>query len=597
MARIEDYGLIGDLQTAALVSRHGCIDWLCLPRFDSGAIFAALLGDSENGHWTIQPEGEFHSPGRSYRGDTLVLETELETSTGAVRLIDFMPPRGKAPDVVRIVEGIHGRVDMLMELVLRFDYGSIVPWVRTIDDTLVAIAGPDAVSVRTPVELEGRNLRTYAEFTVEEGDRVPFVLTWTPSHEPLPEPVDAEHALDGDRRLLGGVDRPLHRDRALGAAHAPVSPHAEGAHVRTDGRHRRRPDDLAAGGARRRPQLGLPVLLAARRDADAARVPESGLRRRSARLARLAAACDRRRSRGHPGHVRRRRRAAPDRARAAVARRLRGLASRCGSETAPPDQLQLDVYGEIVDALHLARKRGLEASDPAWALTRKVFDWLETGWREPDQGIWEVRGPRRHFTHSKVMAWVAFDRAVKAIESLGRDGPLERWRATRDAIRDDVLEHGYNAERGSFVQYYGSDRLDASLLLIPLVGFLPATDERVLGTVEAIQRELMRDGFVERYRADDENVDVDGLPPGEGVFLPCSFWLVAVLAQQGRMDEAVALYERLLSLGNDLGLLAEEYDPEQRSARRQLPAGVHASRARRDRVHARATLDRDETST
>ena len=561
MALIEDYGLIGDLQTAALVSRHGCIDWLCLPRFDSGAIFAALLGDSENGHWTIQPDGEFHSPRRKYRDDTLVLETELETSTAAVRLIDFMPPRGKAPDLVRIVEGIRGSVDMVMELVLRFDYGSIVPWVRTIDGALVAIAGPDLVSVRTPVELEGRNLRTYAKFTVEEGQRVPFVLTWTPSNEPLPEPIDADESLTqtidfwedwiGQCTAAGrwqqSVRRSLLTLKAL--TFAPT------------------------GGIVAAPTTSLPEALGGVRNwdyrycwlRDATLTLLAFLRAGYTEEARAWRDWLLRAIAGDPEDIQVMYGVAGERR--LVELELPWLAGYEGSQPVrignrAAEQLQLDVYGEIVDALHMARRRGLEASDPAWALTRKVFEWLDSGWREPDQGIWEVRGPRRHFTHSKVMAWVAFDRAVKAIETLGRKGPLERWRTTRDAIKADVLEHGYNGELGSFVQYYGSNRLDASLLLIPLVGFLPATDERVVGTVEAIQRDLMRHGFVERYRADDDNVEVDGLPPGEGVFLPCSFWLVAVLAQQGRVDEAVDLYERLLSLGNDLGLIAEEYDPE-----------------------------------
>ena len=561
MALIEDYGLIGDLQTAALVSRHGCIDWLCLPRFDSGAIFAALLGDSDNGHWTIQPEGEFHSPGRRYRGDTLVLETELETATGSVRLIDFMPPRGRAPDVVRIVEGIRGRVDVLMELVLRFDYGSIVPWVRTIEGTLVGIAGPDAISLRTPVELEGRNLRTYAEFTVEEGARVPFVLSWTPSHEPLPEPIDAEHAL---AETVEYWEEWIGRCTAEGRWEAPV---------------RRSLLTLKAltyaptGGIVAAPTTSLPEALGGVRNwdyrycwlRDATLTLLAFLRAGYVDEARAWRDWLLRAIAGSPEDVQVMYGVAGERR--LVELELPWLTGYEGSQPVrigndAAGQLQLDVYGEVVDALHMARRRGLEASDPAWALTAKVFDWLESAWKEPDQGIWEVRGPRRHFTHSKVMAWVAFDRAVKSIERLGREGPLERWRETRDAIRDDVLENGYDAERGSFVQFYGSDRLDASLLLIPLVGFLPATDERVLGTVEAIQQGLMRDGLVERYRADTENVDVDGLPPGEGVFLPCSFWLVAVLAQQGRTDEAVTLYERLLSLGNDLGLLAEEWEPD-----------------------------------
>jgi GH15 family glucan-1,4-alpha-glucosidase len=561
MALIEDYGLIGDLQTAALVSRHGSIDWLCLPRFDSGAMFAALLGDSDNGHWTIRPEGEFRAPRRRYREDTLVLETELETSNGTVRLIDFMPPRGTAPDLIRIVEGVRGSVDVVMELVLRFDYGSIVPWVRTIEGRLVAVAGPDSITLDTPVELEGRNLRTYGRFTVEQGDRMPFVLTWTPSHEPLPEPVDAEGALKdtveyweewiGRCTVAGRWDAPVRRSlltlKAL--TYAPTGGIVAAATTSL-------PE--AIGGVRnwdyrycwlRDATLTLLAFLRAGY-VDEARAWRDWLLRAIA---------------GSPEDIQVMYGVAGERR--LVELELPWLTGYEGSQpvrigNGAADQLQLDVYGELVDALHLARRQGLEASDPAWALTRKVFEWLETGWQEPDQGIWEVRGPRRHFTHSKVMAWVAFDRAVKAVEHLGREGPLDRWQATRDAIRKDVLANGFSPKVGSFVQYYGSDRLDASLLLIPLVGFLPARDERMVGTVEAIERNLMRDGFVERYRADTENVDVDGLPPGEGVFLPCSFWLVAVLARQGRLDEAVELYERLLALGNDLGLIAEEYDPE-----------------------------------
>jgi GH15 family glucan-1,4-alpha-glucosidase len=560
---IEDYGVIGDLQTVALVSRRGCVEWLCVPRFDSGAIFAALLGEAENGHWTIQPEGEFRSPGRRYRGDTLVLETELETSTGLVRLIDFMPPRGEAPDVVRIVEGVHGAVDMRMELALRFDYGSVVPWVRNVDGTLVGMAGPDAVSLRTPVELEGRNLRTFAEFTVRDGDRIPFVLTWFPSHKDLPEPVDAEEALADtveywtewasncalQGRWRDAVMRSLLTLKAL--TYAPTGGIVAAATTSL-------PEEL--GGVRnwdyrycwlRDATLTLLAFLRAGY-MDEARAWRDWLLRAIA---------------GSPTDVQIMYGVAGERRLTEL--ELPWLAGYEGSRpvrigNGASDQLQLDVYGELVDALHLARAKGLEASDDAWALTNKVFDWLESGWREPDAGIWEVRGPRRHFTHSKVMAWVAFDRAVKAVEKLGREGPVERWKAVRDAIKEDVLANGYNPDLRSFVQYYGSDRLDASLLLIPLVGFLPANDERVVGMVAAIESDLMRDGFVERYRADTDNVDVDGLPPGEGVFLPCSFWLVAVLARQGRLDEAVELYERLLSLRNDLGLISEEYDPDRK---------------------------------
>ena len=563
MALIEDYGLIGDLQTAALVSRHGCIDWLCVPRFDSGAIFAGLLGDAENGHWTIQPEGDFHSLGRRYRGDTLVLETELETADGVARLIDFMPPRDADPAVVRVVECARGSVRMQMELALRFDYGAIVPWVRNVEGTLVGIAGPDAVSLRTPVELEGRDMRTYASFEVSEGDRVPFVLTWFPSNKPVPEPVDAEDALTetvaywlewAQRCTMAGKWRPdvvrsLLTLKAL--TYAPT------------------------GGIVAAPTTSLPEALGGVRNWDyrycwlrdatltllalvrAGYVDEAGAWRDW--LLRAIA--------GDPDDLQIMYGVAGERRLTEL--ELPWLAGYEGSRpvrigNGASDQRQLDVYGEVVDALYQARRQGLEPSDDAWRLTRKLLEWLESGWREPDEGIWEVRGPRRHFTHSKVMAWVAFDRAVKTIQRFGREGPLDRMRAAREDVRTEVLREGYDAERGSFVQFYGSDRLDASLLLIPLVGFLPATDKRVVGTVDAIQRELMRDGFVERYRADEENVGVDGLPPGEGVFLPCSFWLAAVLAQQGRRDEAVELYERLLSLRNDLGLISEEYDPERK---------------------------------
>jgi GH15 family glucan-1,4-alpha-glucosidase len=560
-ARIEDYGIIGDLQSVALVSRHGCIDWLCLPRFDSGALFASLLGTSENGHWTLQPDGDFTAPARRYRGDSLVLETDFETATGAGRLIDFMPPRGEAPDVVRIVEGLRGKVEMRMELALRFDYGSIVPWVRSLDGALVGIAGPDAVSLRTPVELEGRDLRTYSEFTVEAGARVPFVLTWFPSNQDVPAPVEAEHALSQtldywgewmqqctlEGRWSDAVRRSLITLKAL--TYAPT------------------------GGIVAAPTTSLPEAIGGVRNwdyrfcwlRDATLTLLAFLRAGYLDEARQWRQWLLRAIAGSPQSLQVLYGVAGERR--LVELELPWLEGYEGSKPVrigndASNQLQLDVYGEVIDALHTSRRKGLEASDDAWSIAGKLFEWLETGWREPDEGIWEVRGPRRHFTHSKVMCWVAFDRAVKAITKLGRDGPLDRWEATRDEIKADVLENGFNEELGAFVQYYGSDRLDASLLLIPLVGFLPATDERVLGTVEAIRRDLMRDGFVERYRADDANVDVDGLPPGEGVFLPCSFWLVAVLAQQGRLDEAVELYERLLSLRSDLGLLAEEYDPE-----------------------------------
>jgi GH15 family glucan-1,4-alpha-glucosidase len=561
VALIEDYGLIGDLQTAALVSRDGSVDWLCLPRFDSGALFAALLGSRENGHWTIQPAGEFRSTRRKYRGDTLVLETELETDDGAVRLVDFMPPRETKPDLVRIVEGVRGRVEMRMELVIRFDYGSIVPWVRNLDGTLCAVAGPDAVLLRTPVEHEGRDLRTVASFTVAEGDRVPFVLRWFPSSETPPEPVHADEALATTLAFWESwAARCTYEGRWHDAVHRSLLTLKALTYAPT-------------GGIVAAPTTSLPEWIGGVRNWDyrycwlrdatltllalirAGYVEEAGAWRDWLLRAIAGSPDDLQIMYGVAGERRLTEFELPW-----LGGYERSQPVRVGNGAS--DQRQLDVYGEVVDALYQSRRQGLEASDPAWRLTRRIFDWLESGWREPDEGIWEVRGPRRHFTHSKVMAWVAFDRGIKTIERFGRDGPLDRWKAARKAIKDEVLREGYNAERGAFMQYFGSDRLDASCLLIPLVGFLPATDERVVGTVRAIEQDLVRGGFVERYRADAENADVDGLPPGEGAFLPCSFWLSAVLAQQGRHDEAVELYERLLALRNDVGLISEEYDLE-----------------------------------
>ncbi len=559
--RIEDYGLIGDLQTAALVGRNGRIDWLCLPRFDSGAVFAALLGDDDNGHWTIQPAGEFRTPGRRYRDDTLILESGFETSTGSARVIDFMPPRETQPDVIRIVEGVSGRVEMRMELVLRFDYGSIVPWVRNFDGTLVAIAGPDAVTLQAPVPLEGVGMTTQASFTVTEGDRIPFVLTWFPSHLEFPEPVEAERALDDTASYWEEwASRCTHSGDWHDEIHRSVLTLKALTYAPT-------------GGVVAAPTTSLPEAIGGVRNWD---YRYCWLRDATLTLLALLRS-------GYTEEAR----AWRDWLLRAVAGRsddvqiMYGVAGErrvaelelpwlSGYEGSQPvrigngasGQLQLDVYGEMIDAFTTAREHGLEASDAAWTLARRTLDWLESNWSEPDEGIWEVRGPRRHFTHSKVMAWVAFDRAVRTTEKFGREGPPDRWRQIRAEIHRSVLENAFDADRNTFVQSYGSDRLDASLLMIPLVGFLRARDPRVVGTVAAIERELLRDGFVERYRADDENVGVDGLPPGEGVFLPCSFWLAAVLVRQGRKKEALALFERLLSLRNDLGLVSEEYDPE-----------------------------------
>jgi GH15 family glucan-1,4-alpha-glucosidase len=558
-ARIEDYGLIGDLQSAALVSRFGSIDWLCMPRFDSSACFAALLGDAENGRWLLQPRGDFRPAGRRYRKDTLILETDLETDDGAVRLIDFMPPRGANPDVVRIVEGLRGRVELEMDLTIRFDYGSTVPWVRRIDGTLIAVAGPDGMTLNTPVEHQGQNFHTTAQFAVARGERVPFVLTWFPPHEGLPDCVDAEAALqDAERYWQEWADTCTHDGEWHEDVHRSLLTLKALTYAPT-------------GGIVAAPTTSLPEVIGGVRNWD---YRYCWLRDATMTLLAFLRAGYVDEARAWRNWFLRAIAGSPDDLQimygVAGERRLtelelpwldgyeRSRPVRIGNSASR--QLQLDVYGEVVDAAFQARVLGLEASDEIWRLSQKLFDWLETGWREPDEGIWEVRGPRRHFTHSKVMAWVAFDRAVKAVEQLGRDGPVDRWRQLREEIHQQVCSEGWNAERRAFVQSFGSNRLDASLLMMPLVGFLPATDERVVTTVAAIERDLMRDGFVERYGADEESREVDGLPPGEGTFLPCSFWLATVLDMQGRSDEARALFERLLGLSNDLGLLSEEYD-------------------------------------
>ena len=560
--RIEDYGLIGDLQTAALVGRNGSIDWLCFPRFDSGACFAALLGDESNGRWLLAPDCKVERVERQYREHSLVHELVFHTEHGSVRVTDFMPPRGQAPDVVRIVEGLEGSVPMRMELVIRFDFGSIVPWVRRLeDDTRIAIAGPDAVAFRTPVDVRGENLSTVADFTADPGERIPFVLTWFPSHLDPPRAITPDHAYDDtceywDEWLVpctfGGryaeaVYRSLMVLKAM--TYAPT------------------------GGIVAAPTTSLPEQIGGvrnwdyrycwLRDASFALtalvgngfVEEAGSWR--AWLLRAVA--------GDPEDIQIM--YGPAGERRLLEFELPWLD---GYEDSKPvrvgngasTQFQLDVYGEVADVLYEARRRGLPADDSAWALLRHLIQSLETRWQEPDEGIWEVRGPRRHFTHSKVMAWVAFDRGLRLIQELGRDGPEERWLEIRDTIKAEVLEHGFDEELGSFVQSYDSKRLDASLLTIPLYGFLPADDPRVRGTLEAIRHELLVDGFVQRYRHDDEVESIDGLPPGEGTFFLCSFWYVDNLILLGELDEAYEMFERLLSLRNELGLLSEEYDPK-----------------------------------
>lgn len=562
MPRIEDYALIGDLQTAALVSRDGSVDWCCFPRFDSSACFAAMLGGPDNGRWLLAPAGTIRSCSRRYRHDTLILETIYETDEGSVRAVDFMPPRGRAPDIVRIVEGLSGSVPMRAELVIRFDYGHIVPWVRRIDDALVAIAGPDALCLRSPIETRGEDMTTVSEFTLVPGERLAFVLTWFPSHEAVPEVTDAERALsDTEDYWLDWASNLA----SAGDYHEAINGSLIVLKAMTY---------APTGAIVAAPTTSLPESIGGPRNWD-----YRFCWLRDATLTILAML----NAGSYDEAVKWRqwllRSVAGDPADIQIMyglggeRRLdeRELDWLPGYESSTPvrvgnaasEQLQLDAYGEILDALYQTRVHGAPAEDHIWSLTLMLMHWLEDGWRQPDSGIWEVRGPARHFTHSKVMAWVAFDRAVKAVTEFGREGPVERWRALRQEVHDDVLANAWSDEKQAFAQSYGSEELDASVLLMPHVGFLPATDDRFRSTVEAIRRELMVDGLLLRYRAREDGA-VDGLPEGEGVFLPCSFWLADVLAMQGDVDDARELFERLLDLRNDVGLLSEEYDPRSR---------------------------------
>jgi GH15 family glucan-1,4-alpha-glucosidase len=559
---IEDYALVGDCFTAALVGRDGSVDWLCFPRFDSGACFAALLGTAEHGRWQLAPKEETRAVRRHYHPDTLVLETEFETASGVMAVIDCMPARDEAesPSLVRVVEGKRGQVPVHMELIIRCDYGRIVPWVQRIDGGIWAIAGPDSLVVRTPVPLRGANLTTVADFTVSAGQRVPFTMTWHPSHEPVPAPVDPVAAINDTevvwRKWAGRctyegewreyVRRSLVVLRAL--AYRPTGGIV--AAVTTS-----LPEQL--GGVRnwdyrfcwlRDATFTLLALLNAGYQDEAAAW--------SRWLLRAVA--------GNPADTNLMYGLAGERRLTEI--ELDWLPGYEGAKpvrigNAASKQFQLDVYGEVLDAMYVSCQCGLKESAAEWKLQKALVRFVETAWQKPDEGIWEVRGPRRHFTHSKVMAWVAVDRGVKSLEKYHLKGPLERWRKLRDAIHADVCQQGFDPGLNSFVQFYGAKELDASLLMIPLVGFLPAKDPRVSGTVEAIQRHLMRDGFVQRYHP---NQDVDGMPGTEGAFLACTFWLADALALLGRTEEARVNFERLLSLCNDVGLLAEEYDPQAR---------------------------------
>lgn len=557
MRLIEDYALIGDCETAALVSRNGSIDWLCFPRFDSGACFAALLGTPDHGRWLITPAAPTISVKRWYRGETAVLETEMTTEEGVVSIIDFMPVRTGLPEVVRLVVGRRGRVRIRMELVIRFDYGSVVPWVRRMEKGLTAVAGPDGLYLRSPIPLHGENLTTVGEFEISAGEEVGFDLTWFRSHEEPRQDLDAREALRVTEQWWTGwasdcsiegewrdaVVRSLITLKAL--TYQPT-----GAIVAAPTTSL--PEEF--GGVRnwdyrycwlRDATFTLLALMSAGFTKEAAAWREW--------LVRAVA--------GKPEQIHIMYGIGGERRLTEL--ELPWLPGFAGSKpvrigNAAHAQFQLDVFGEVLDATYQGWKIGVPMDGDAWRVERALIDYLESAWKEPDEGIWEVRGPRRNFTHSKMMAWVAMDRAVKGIEQFGLDGPLNRWRAIRDEIHREVCDRGYDPDLGSFVQFYGSKLLDASLLMMPLVGFLPPSDPRVIGTIAAVERHLSHDGFVSRYQT---LPDVDGLPPGEGSFLLCSFWLVDCLELTGRHEDATNLFERLLAIRNDVGLLAEEYDP------------------------------------
>ncbi len=563
---IEDYALIGDTHTAALVGRDGSIDWLCLPRFDSGACFAALLGDEGHGRWLVAPAGGIRRTRRRYRGHSLVLETEFETDAGVVRVVDCMPHRHQYADVARLVEGVSGRVPMRMQLVMRFDYGSIIPWVRRQGDALLAVAGPDALTLRAGVPVRGEDMTTVADFTVEAGHRVPFSLTWHSPTDPPPVPIDVERLIaDTEEWWAQWASRGTYTGRWADAVTRSLVTLKALTFEPTGGIVAAATTSLpeALGGVRnwdyrycwlRDATFTLYSLMVAGYSEEATAWRDWLLR---------AVA-------GDPADLQIMYGPAGERRLTEI--ELDWLPGYEGSRpvrigNAASRQFQLDVYGELMDALHQARRSDLEPDVTAWQLQRTLVEFLESAWREPDEGIWEVRGPRRHFTHSKVMAWVALDRSVKAVERFGLEGPAGRWRALRAEIHDEVCREGFDPERQTFTQYYGSTELDAALLMIPLVGFLPGNDPRVAGTAAAIERHLCQDGLVMRYSqpgtgptADTGLGAVDGLPPGEGAFLACSFWLADNFILSGRRREAEALFERLLDLRNDVGLLAEQYD-------------------------------------
>lgn len=556
--RIEDYALIGDLEAAALVSKEGSIDWLCWPRFDSEACFAALLGDPENGRWLLAPANPAKRIRRKYRKDTLILETDFETSEGAVTIVDFMPPRETHSHVIRLVRGRHGKVPMRMELVLRFDYGKSVPWVTsTRSGVMRAVAGPNMTILRTPVATRGEQLKTVADFTVSAGETLPFVLSYSASHLGLPKTIDPETTLQrAQKSWLDWMRTCRYRGPWKDAVRRSLITLKALTYWPT-------------GGIIAAPTTSLPEHIGGTRNWD---YRFCWLRDASYTLEALMAAGYQTEAADWRDWLLRAIAGSPDQVQI-----LYGLAGErqapeweadwlSGYQNSKPvrvgnaasEQLQFDIYGEMMSALYNAHCGGLNETHSEEDLQIALLDHLEKVWREPDDGIWEMRGPRRHFTHSKVMAWAAFDRGIKIGEQFDCKCPLDRWRAVRDEIHEDVCRKGYNSKIGSFVQFYGSNEVDASLLMIAKTGFLPASDARVKGTVRAIERRLMWNGLVLRYRTERTN---DGLPAGEGVFLACSFWLADNYLLMRRRAKAKRLFAKLVRIQNDLGLMSEEYDP------------------------------------
>jgi len=561
-SRIEDYALIGDCETAALVSNRGSIDWLCWPRFDCGACFAALLGEPGNGHWQIKPVDEAARATRRYRYNTLILETTFATDAGEAVLIDFMPLREGGPShLVRLVVGVRGTLRLCTELIIRFDYGASVPWVRRMENgDLLAVSGPDMLVLRTSAELRGERLTTVGEFTVAAGETIPFVLTHCLSHLSEPEPIDARAALGRTQAFW----------EEWTSAHHGTGPYADC--VTRSLITLKALTYMPTGGIVAAPTTSLPEQIRGPRNwdyrfcwlRDATLTLLSFMNAGYYDEARAWRDWLLRAAAGSPSQLQIMYGVAGERL--LMEWELPWLAGYEGSKpvrigNAASGQLQLDVFGEVMDALHQGRLGGLSYLEAGWDFQRALLSHLETIWPSADEGIWEVRGGRQHFTYSKVMAWVAFDRMIKSAEAFGLDGPVERWRAIRAQIHDQVCEKAFDPRQGAFVQAYGSQQLDASTLLIPIVGFLPPDDPRVAGTIAAVERKLMRDGLVLRY---DTGGTDDGLPPGEGAFLACTFWLADAYVLTGRQNAARAQFERLMLLRNDVGLLAEEYDPRTR---------------------------------